>query len=406
MALVNAALTTHNVPNYEGMLYGITPEDTPILSAIGGLYGGELVSTIVFSWQEYDLRDAAQNVALEDAAAPTATGRSRTNVKNVLQVIHETLSVSYTKQATFRQVADIGSAHPNIVSSGQGNPVTSEFDWQMAQRLKEIARDVEFSVINGVFVEPADNNTERATKGLLEAITTNATDLASLSSAVTGEADTDDFDGVAHGLVDDDKVQFTALGTGAAGAGLVINKTYYVVNAASDTFQLAETLGGTPILFTTDLASSTIEKVVDLTDDTVIQLLQDVWDNGGIRESETATIVANSWNKRKLTEQFLGVGTAGFRQGERTVGGVNLETFMTDFGRLNVMLNRYMPTNTVMVVSLEELRMKWLATDKGTLFAEPLAKVGSQERSQLYGEFGLQFGSQRAHGELSGLSTR
>jgi hypothetical protein len=131
-----------------------------------------------------------------------------------------------------------------------------------------------------------------------------------------------------------------------------------------------------------------------------------VWDNGGISEQETAVIIANSWNKRKLTEQFLGVSTAGFRQDERTVGGVNLQTFDTDFGRVNVMLNRYIPANTVAVASLDELRLKWLNRAEGAFVIEQIGRVGAKVEEQFYGEWGLMYGNERSHGELSGLSTR
>jgi hypothetical protein len=35
--------TTYNLPNYVGELFAITPEDTPLLSSIGGLTGGKRV---------------------------------------------------------------------------------------------------------------------------------------------------------------------------------------------------------------------------------------------------------------------------------------------------------------------------------------------------------------------------
>ena len=404
MALISGQVTSFNAPNYEGDIYSITPEDTPLLSAIGGMFGGEGVNTTMFGWQEYDLRDVAQTSGLEGQAAPAGTGRTRTNVTNVLQIIHEVIDVSYTKQATFKQVADIGSAHPNIVSDGQGNPIMSEFDWQMEVRLKEIARDIEHTLINGVFVEPANNSTARQTRGLLAATVTNDTDLATLAVNVTGEDADDLIDDTTTAFVDNDKVQFTVK---VGGSALDINKTYYVVSKLANTFQLADSLGGTPLSFGSDItATTTIEKVADLAQADINQIMQDVWDNGGIRESETATLIANSWNKRQLTAAFLGVSTGGFRQSDRNVGGVNLQTFETEFGMLNIMLNRYEPANTVQVVSMEQLRMKWLLQDLGTFFAEPLGKDGIRDQSQLAGEWGLEYGNELAHGKLSGLSTR
>ncbi len=407
MSLVSAAVTTFNVENFEGPIYNITPDDTPLTAAIGGMFGGDLINATVFAWQEQDLRSAAVTGALEGQASPTSSARDRDNVNNVLEIIHESVDVSYTKQASFRQLGDIDSTHPDIMSAGGSNPVTDEMANQIEIRLKELKRDVEFTIINGTFNEPANNSTKRQTRGLIAAISTNSTDVATGSDATeAGSSSSDDvLVAAAHGLADGDKIQFTAI---TGGAGLVINKTYYVVAKTTGTFQLAATSGGTAIDFTTDISAGTFEAVNDLTSTHVLQLMQDVWDNGGISEQETAVIIANSWNKRRLTSQFLDAGSSGtgFRQSERTVGGVNLQTFDTDFGRVNVMLNRYCPANTVIVASLDELRLKWLDLGGDGLVLEELGKTGSMTENQFYGEWGLMYGNQRSHGAISGLSTR
>ncbi len=405
MALVSGAITTFDVENFEGPLYNITPEDTPLLAAIGGSFGGELINTTVFGWQEHDLRAVTTGSGtLEGQASPSSTGRTRDNVMNVLEIIHESIDVSYTKQATAKQLGDIDSAHPFVMHGGGANPVTDEMAWQIEVRLKEIKRDIEYTIINGLFNEPANNSTKRQTRGLLEAISTNATDVAGTSDATeAGSSSSDDvLVAAAHGLADGDKIQFTAI---TGGAGLVINKTYFVVNKTTGTFQLANASGGSAIDFTTDISAGTFEPVSDLTSTHVLDLMQDVWDNGGISEQETAVIIANSWNKRRLSSQFLGTD-AGFRQDSRTVGGVNLQTFDTDFGRVNVMLNRYIPANTVAVASLDELRLKWLDLGGDGLIIEELGTVGSKVENQFYGEWGLMYGNQRSHGKISGLSTR
>ena len=58
MAGITGLGTTYNLPNYVGELFAASPEDTPLLSAIGGLTGGESVGSTIFEWQGYDLRDA------------------------------------------------------------------------------------------------------------------------------------------------------------------------------------------------------------------------------------------------------------------------------------------------------------------------------------------------------------
>ena len=136
-----------------------------------------------------------------------------------------------------------------------------------------------------------------------------------------------------------------------------------------------------------------------LTADDVLDLIQKVWDGGGVQETETRTIIVSSTLKRALTRLFV---KDGFKQEDRNVGGVNLKMLETDFGSFNIMLNRYMPVTKLAVVSLEQLAPAFLEVPgKGHFFAEPLAKTGASEKVQLYGEIGLKYGNEKAHGVLT-----
>lgn len=138
-----------------------------------------------------------------------------------------------------------------------------------------------------------------------------------------------------------------------------------------------------------------------LTKKMVLDLMQKVWDNGGIKESETATLMTNSDLKRGLTDLFVGIKYA---ETSRNVGGINLQTIETDFGKINIMLNRYMPADTLMVASLEQCCPRFLVfPGKGHFFLEELAKVGASTKYQLYGEIGLEYGNERAHGKITNL---
>jgi hypothetical protein len=140
-----------------------------------------------------------------------------------------------------------------------------------------------------------------------------------------------------------------------------------------------------------------------LTEDLVLDLLQKVWENGGIMVSETATLMCNAFQKRQLTEIFI--TSKNYQELSRNVAGVSLTTFETDFGRLNIMLNRHMPTDEIQVVSLEECAPVILEIPgKGFLFQEDLAKTGSSDKTQIYGEIGLEYGNEKKHGRIENLS--
>ncbi|MBB5801133.1 hypothetical protein F4560_000901 [Saccharothrix ecbatanensis] len=141
-----------------------------------------------------------------------------------------------------------------------------------------------------------------------------------------------------------------------------------------------------------------------LTEALIIDLMQKVWENGGIQISETATLMCNAWQKRQLTNEF--VTKKNYREETRNVGGVAVSTIETDFGRVNIMLNRYMPTDTVQVVSLDQCAPVLLEKPgQGFLFSEPLAKTGSTDRAQIYGEISLEYGPEIAHGKTTNLTT-
>lgn len=142
----------------------------------------------------------------------------------------------------------------------------------------------------------------------------------------------------------------------------------------------------------------------DLDAEDVLDLMQQVWENGGIQESETRTLMVGAGVKRQLTKLFI--SDKNYSEQTRNVGGVNLQTIETDFGRTNIMLNRYVPNDTLIVVSLEECSPRFLEIPgKGHFFAEPLAKTGSAEKVQIYGEIGLAYGNELKHGKITGIGT-
>lgn len=148
-------------------------------------------------------------------------------------------------------------------------------------------------------------------------------------------------------------------------------------------------------LGTADLAATSGDLLGDL--------MKAVWDNGGIRESETRTLLCNSTQKRKLTQRYI--TGANYQEGSRNVGGVNVTTIETDFGTLNVMLEPAMPQDQIAVVSLEECAPRFLPIPgKGFMFVEPLSKTGAAEKSQIYGEVGLEYGIESHHGKYTGLA--
>lgn len=401
MATVTGIGTTFNLPNYHGELISITPTDTPLLSLSGGIGGGKQSTSTAFEWQTEDLRDPEIRARLEGADAPTAEERSRSNVRNVAQIFQEQVSTSYTKLAATGQYATPGSA-PFSSADGAANPVADEHGHQVSNALKTIARDVNFTFWHGVFNEPSTNATARQTRGLLQAITSNAQAKKALVTGATAATDTIT---VTHDLVVGDKVVFTAVG---ASTTIKPNRAYWVVaNGTTATFKVSATKGGTAITVGTATGIAfyplPVANVVGVDD--INTLLQSVFDNGGISEQETATLFVPSGQKLAVSKAYANAyGKANALAGTRNIGGVAVDTIVTDFGILNVVIDRALPADALAVVSLDQIDPVFLSVPgKGVLFEEELAKTGASIKSQIYGEIGLQYGFEGAHGVLRGL---
>lgn len=393
MAGITALGTTYNLPNYTGILHLLTPSDTPFFSAIGGLTGGGQTTDTEFEWGTYDLRAAGQNVSLEGQDAPTPQERVRGTAKNVTQIHHEAVAVSYTKQAATGRLGGLATA-------GAASSVLTELDWQTEVMLKQIVRDVEWSFINGTYQLPVDNTTARKTRGLLAAITSNTLD-ATGGTTQTGTAAqaTDLITLTAHGLTNGDTIRFTSVGTATP---LTTSDVYYVVSASANTFSVALTKGGAAVNITVD-GTVIWKEGVTLTKTMIDTLLQSAYDNGGLMEGETRTLMVPSSQKLAVTAAYTAAGYVQ-KQIEGNVGGVTVSRIDSDFGVLNVMANRHMPQDTIAAVSLEQCRPVYLEVPgKGHFFEEPLAKTGATDRNQLYGEVGLDYGNQQTHAKMTGL---
>jgi len=160
-----AAGTVWNLPNYTGELFTSDVINTPILSALGGLNGGMMTDNFEFPVDsQYNHETASQPAITETASltAPTAISYVRAQSKNVTQIFHEKVSISYVRQSNQGRMSGINTA-------GQANNVVTEKDFQIARALEKIARDVEYTVINGTYTIATTAGTANKTRGLIEA---------------------------------------------------------------------------------------------------------------------------------------------------------------------------------------------------------------------------------------------
>lgn len=311
--------TTWNLPNYAGELFTADPTQTPFLSMIGGLTGGRQTDNFEFPTAVlYDFPEAAQPEISEDGSttAPTASHIAREQEKNVVQIHQETISLTYAKQSNAGRLSGINTA------GASANPA-DEKAWQIQQRLVKIARDVEYSFLQGTYQISTDSSVANKTRGMLE-----------LCNSDTG----------------------TSIAAGGAA----------------------------------------------LTKDLLDQLFREMANNGAYFNN--MVLFCGAYIKQAITNIYATQFNAQM-QTTQEVGGMNITQIETDFFKMGVAWDRFMPTDSILIADIAHIAPVFQAVPgKGVLFEEELAKTGASDTIQIYGQIGLAHGPAFLHGAMTGLA--
>ena len=162
MPVVNGTGNSWNLPNYAGELFTASPTKTPFLSMIGGLTGGMKTENDEFATGVlFEFPDASQPSISETASetAPASTLISRDQETNVTQIFQETITLTYAKMANRGKLSGLNSANQSA------NP-TNELDWQVARKLEKMARDIEYTFLNGSYQKADSAAVANKTRGM------------------------------------------------------------------------------------------------------------------------------------------------------------------------------------------------------------------------------------------------
>ncbi len=249
------------------------------------------------------------NAALEGDDSPGARFSNRVRKSNYTQIFTSGIDVSGSLQAS------------------RAYGISDEVDYQKQERMRELLRDLENCVINGVAPSSDQQGTgavRRSMNGLIHSMNTN---------------------------------QFVP-GAGAIplgdGAGDELNEL--VLNAA----------------------------------------LKQIWDqsSGGID-----TIVVGGAQKRKING--FASGSRAYLPEDQTYSDM-ISVYESDFGVCRVILSRWVPTDTVML--LDSSRVSVMPMQGRSFHYKPLAATGDSVSGQVIGEYTMEFKNENAHGLISGLA--
>jgi len=156
--------STWNLPNFIGELYSASPQNTPFLTLMGGPDGARTKVSKNFDFPtsvNYALLAPGQNVVSEQASlvAPAATSIQKAQVTNTCQIHQQAIRVSYNKLASMGRLNGLNTA-------GEMPEMDDELAFQIEQHLKQIANDMEFSFIQGTYLQAANSATVATTRGM------------------------------------------------------------------------------------------------------------------------------------------------------------------------------------------------------------------------------------------------
>lgn len=159
--------TSFGVLNYSGMLFNKGNTRTPLSTLIGGKAKNTNSVEFVVG-QSYQTGGGSQPAISEDASltAPDASVVTRSQQSNVTQIFQESVGISYAKQSNMGTLSGVN------IANQKANPM-NELDFQVAAKMQKIARDIEYTFINGVYNKATADNEVNKTRGLVAAISTN-----------------------------------------------------------------------------------------------------------------------------------------------------------------------------------------------------------------------------------------
>lgn len=131
-------------------------------------------------------------------------------------------------------------------------------------------------------------------------------------------------------------------------------------------------------------------------------LLKSMYDNGAPLDEDHTVIMCDSESGGYLNKLYMTSSALSQPTMDRNLGGMALKTITTIFGTFGIVMNRNMPSKTLLVADVSVCFPVFTEVPgKGVLFTEPLAKTGATEKFQVYGEVGLEYGPEIYHGKLT-----
>lgn len=154
-------------------------------------------------------------------------------------------------------------------------------------------------------------------------------------------------------------------------------------------------------LCTSDAGTSIEANGVLLSKNMLDQIYREMAGNGAYFGN--MVLFCGAFQKQMVTNLYAEQFRASM-QTTQNVGGMNITQIETDFFKMGVVWDRFMPDDSILIADMSHVAPVFQEVPgKGVLFQEELAKVGASDRIQIYGQIGLAHGPAFLHGAITGL---
>ena len=292
--------TTANDRDVSDFVTNVSPKDSPFFSMISANTG--------MARKKENVQDAltapnGTNTLVEGDELTNVALADRTFEDNWMQIFKKVFGVSGTQEA---------------VSKYGG--IKSEIQYQLKNKYKELATDVEYEFIQGTSASGA-TGTARTLSGLVEKITTNTA-----TTAITGST--------------------------------------WTATSAAELYAFEE-------------------------------LLNDMFDQMFETGIVADTVLVGGDRKRKISKLTDKVTRNIDAEKKTQINSINV--YDSDFGTVNIILDRYVPDANILGLSIDHFQTSYLRRFKQT----PLAKVSDSTRIAIIGELTLDARTQKAGGKIT-----
>jgi hypothetical protein len=172
---------------------------------------------------------------------------------------------------------------------------------------------------------------------------------------------------------------------------ILLQQTFYHGHDAVGTATTPRTMGGFEEFVTTnvtDLNSAKLQR----------SHIEDAFQACYLAGGDPDTIICNAWLRRKLTSFYEGLITTTRSE---TRGGSRIDTVMTDFGEMEIMFDRWCPTDRLYIV--ESGKLGWIEFRPFQVYDRP--STGDYMVKELLGEYGFVLVNEKSHAYIKEAST-